>query len=121
MRYQQRYRFDLLLGQVIPADARDVSSRSNGYEAAMHDLTPVTQMVTRVVIDITDDQLGAPTPCRDATVADLLDHLDGLSQAFTAAAGKDVAMANQTPVADGSRLAPDWRDRIPGRLAGLAA
>jgi uncharacterized protein (TIGR03086 family) len=87
----------------------------------MHDLTPATQMASRVVMDIADDQLGAPTPCSEATVADLLDHMDGLCQAFTAAAAKDPAQGAQAPVADGSRLGPDWRDRILGRLARLAA
>lgn len=87
----------------------------------MHDLTPATDMVSRVVIDTTDDQLGAPTPCGDATVADLLDHIDGLCQAFTAAAEKDTTLADQAPVVDGSRIGTDWRDRIPGRLARLAA
>jgi uncharacterized protein (TIGR03086 family) len=87
----------------------------------MNDLTPATQMVSRVVMDITDDQLGAPTPCSEATVADLLDHMDGLCQAFTAAAAKDTTQGAQAPVADGSRLGPDWRERIPGRLARLAA
>jgi uncharacterized protein (TIGR03086 family) len=97
------------------------SNRRCGYEAAMHDLTPATDMVSRVVRDTTDDQLGAPTPCSDATVADLLDHIDGLCQAFTAAAAKDSTHADQAPVADGSRLGPDWRERIPDRLAELAA
>ena len=56
----------------------------------------------------------------DTTVADLLDHLDGLCLAFTAAAAKDRAGGSQAPAADGSRLGPDWRTRIPGRLAQLA-
>ena len=86
----------------------------------MLDLTPATGMVTRLVVDIDDDQLAAPTPCRDTTVADLLDHLDGLCLAFTAAAAKDVAAGQQGPSADGSRLGPDWRTRISGRLAQLA-
>ena len=86
----------------------------------MLDLTPATEMVTRVVADIDDDQLGAPTPCLGTTVADLLDHLDGLCLAFTAAAAKDLAAGSQGPSADGSRLEPDWRTRIPGRLAQLA-
>jgi uncharacterized protein (TIGR03086 family) len=87
----------------------------------MLDLTPATGMVTRVVADIDDDQLGAPTPCRDTTVADLLDHLDGLCLAFTAAAAKDLAAGQRGPSADGSRLGPDWRTRISGRLAQLAS
>jgi uncharacterized protein (TIGR03086 family) len=53
-------------------------------------------------------------------VADLLDHLDGLCLAFTAAAAKDQAASSQAPSADGSRLGPDWRTRISGRLAQLA-
>lgn len=87
----------------------------------MHDLTPATSLVSRVVMDIGDDQLHAPTPCGDANVADLLDHMDGLCQAFTAAAAKDTTLADQAPVADGSRLGPDWRHRIPDRLAKLSA
>jgi len=86
----------------------------------MLDLTPATGMVTRLVADIGDDQLGAPTPCRGTTVADLLDHLDGLCLAFTAAAAKDRAGGSQAPSADGSRLEPGWRPRISDRLADLA-
>jgi uncharacterized protein (TIGR03086 family) len=86
----------------------------------MLDLTPATAMVTRLVTDIGDDQLSAPTPCRGTTVADLLDHLDGLCLAFTEAATKDQAAGSQPPSADGSRLGPDWRTRISGRLAQLA-
>src|SRR6516165_5090480 len=86
----------------------------------MLDLTPATGTLTRLVTDIGDDQLRAPTPCRGTTVADLLDHLDGLCLAFTAAAGKDQAADSRPPSADGSRLGPDWRTRISGRLARLA-
>jgi uncharacterized protein (TIGR03086 family) len=86
----------------------------------MLDLTPATGMVTKLVADIDEDQLGAPTPCRGTTVADLLDHLDGLCQAFTAAAAKDLVAGRQGPSADGSRLGPDWRMRISGRLAQLS-
>jgi uncharacterized protein (TIGR03086 family) len=75
-------------------------------------------MLARVVANIGDDQLGAPTPCRGSSVADLLDHVDGLSRAFTAAAAKDPS--SQGPSADGTRLAADWRTRIPAQLAGLA-
>lgn len=86
----------------------------------MLDLTPATEMVTKIVSDIGDDQLGAPTPSRGTTVADLLDHLDGLCLAFTAAATKDLQTGSQGPSADGSRLRPDWRTRLPDRLARLA-
>jgi uncharacterized protein (TIGR03086 family) len=87
----------------------------------MHDLSPATEMLSRVVMDVDDDQLGAATPDGDATVADLLDHINSLSQAFAAAASKDVASSRPAPPADGSRLPPDWRASIPQRLADLAA
>ena len=88
----------------------------------MHlDLTPATETLAHVVAGIGDDQLGAPTPCRGVTVAGLLDHIDGLSLAFTAAAAKDLGAGGKPPSADGSRLGPEWRTRIPGRLARLAA
>ena len=88
----------------------------------MHqDLTSATDVLAQVVTSIGDDQLGAPTPCHGMTVADVLDHVDGLCLAFTAAATKDPDAGRQAPAADGSRLGTGWRDRIPGRLAQLAA
>jgi uncharacterized protein (TIGR03086 family) len=92
-----------------------------GRRNDMLNLTPATGMLTQVVTDIGEEQLGAPTPCRGTTVADLLDHLDGLCLAFTAAAAKDRAAGSQAPSADGSRLGPDWRTRISDRLAHLAS
>jgi uncharacterized protein (TIGR03086 family) len=67
------------------------------------------------------EQLVAPTPDGNATVADLLDHISSLSQAFAAAAAKDVADSRPPLPADGSRLPPDWRVSIPERLAALAS
>jgi uncharacterized protein (TIGR03086 family) len=87
----------------------------------MHDLSPATEMLSRVVTDVHEDQLGAPTPDGDATVADLLDHINSLSRAFAAAASKDVASSRPAPPSDGSRLPADWRVSIPQRLAALAA
>jgi uncharacterized protein (TIGR03086 family) len=96
--------------------ARSNAERRND----MLDLTPATETLTKIVTDIGDDQLGGPTPCRGTTVADLLDHLEGLCVAFTAAAAKDQTAGSQAPHADGSRLGPDWRMRISDRLAHLA-
>ncbi len=59
-----------------------------------------------------------PTPCPAYSVADLLDHLGGLSVAFTAAAVKD--LTPREPSADGSRLEPGFRDRIGAALTALA-
>jgi uncharacterized protein (TIGR03086 family) len=88
----------------------------------MHpDLTPATDMLARVISGISDQQLTAPTPCRDVTVAALLDHVDGLTLAFAGAAAKDLEAGRHTPSADAARLAPAWQTRIPERLARMAA
>jgi uncharacterized protein (TIGR03086 family) len=86
----------------------------------MFDLGPATRNLTRIVEGLRDDQLTGPTPCTETTVADLLDHVDGFSMAFTAAATKTDLPGGQGARADGSRLGPDWRERIPQRLHGLA-
>ena len=71
---------------------------------------------------VRDDQLTAPTPCPDATVGDLLDHVDGLSLAFAAAARKERLEGSRGRAwADASRLGGDWRIRIPRRLSALTA
>lgn len=87
----------------------------------MLDLRPATDVLTRLVQGVRDDQLGEPTPCPDMTVGDLLDHIDGLSLAFTSAATKTPLEGGpQGPSADASRLGADWRTRIPTRLRSLA-
>jgi uncharacterized protein (TIGR03086 family) len=83
----------------------------------MHDISRAKDAVVKVVQGIGDDQLGLPTPCVDTSVGDLLDHLDGLSLAFAAAARKERLEGQAT--ADSSRLGPDWRTRIPERLEDL--
>jgi uncharacterized protein (TIGR03086 family) len=87
----------------------------------MLDLEPATSTLSGLVEGVRDDQLGAPTPCRDMSLGALIDHVDGLALAFTAAATKTPLPAgSQGPSADASRLGADWRGRIPERLAGLA-
>jgi uncharacterized protein (TIGR03086 family) len=85
----------------------------------MLDLEPATATMTSLVRGVRDGQLASPTPCREATVGDLLDHVEQLSLGFRAAAAKvPAAGGGQRPSA--SRLGTDWRTRIPQRLADLA-
>jgi uncharacterized protein (TIGR03086 family) len=85
------------------------------------DLGPAATRMADLVRAIPDDLLSGPTPCPDYTVGDLVDHVGGLSFAFTAAARKDLGAAGaQGPSGDASRLGTDWRSRIPGQLAALA-
>lgn len=86
----------------------------------MIDLSPVTEELGRLVRAVPDTALDAPTPCSGMTVGDLLDHIDGLSLAFTAAARKTAVDGGGGPSADASRLGADWRTRVPARLTELA-
>jgi uncharacterized protein (TIGR03086 family) len=70
---------------------------------------------------IPEERLKDPTPCPAYTLADLVEHVGGLTLAFTAAATKDVAeLGGQAPAGDASRLPEDWRSRIPQDLERLA-
>lgn len=88
----------------------------------MLDLRPAARALADVVVDVRDDQLGGSTPCVGSSVGDLIDHVDGLSLAFTAAARKVTPEGGSQPPppADVARLGPDWRTRVPERLVALA-
>ncbi|PZG14318.1 TIGR03086 family metal-binding protein [Nonomuraea aridisoli] len=85
------------------------------------DLESAAREVVRLLDGVADDQLDDPTPCADTSVAALLDHLMGLSLAFTWAARKT------PPPGDGPRpgtesaeqLDPQWRTLLPQRLDEL--
>jgi uncharacterized protein (TIGR03086 family) len=88
------------------------------------DLEPAALAVTGLLDQIADKQLGDPTPCADAPVASLLDHLMGLSLAFTWAARKTTASeAGDTSSRPGlgptDHLDPNWRSELPKRLQDL--
>src|SRR5947207_13513565 len=59
------------------------TSRSE-WMSQMIDLEPATSTLGALVEHMRDDQLNAPTPCAGTSLGDLLDHVDGLSRAFTA-------------------------------------
>jgi uncharacterized protein (TIGR03086 family) len=82
------------------------------------DLRPTTSALAALVRGVRDDQLTGPTPCPAYSVADLLDHIGGLSVAFAHAARKD-DLAARAPSADGSLLEDGFRDRIAAALAEL--
>ena len=67
---------------------------------ALLDLDPAAREVVRLLDGVDDDHLAGPTPCADTPVAALLDHLLGLSLAFTWAANKT------TPPRDGAPIGP---------------
>jgi uncharacterized protein (TIGR03086 family) len=86
------------------------------------DLGPAANQLAALVRGVPDDMLEAPTPCPDYRVGDLLDHIGGLSKAFTWAATMEALdMEPVSPTGDASHLGADWRERIPADIEGLAA
>ena len=87
------------------------------------DLAPAAGEVARLQNGVRDDQLSDPTPCQDTPVAALLDHLMGLSLAFTWAArktGPPAGVPSPPPgLARAETLDPDWRAQLPRRLTEL--
>jgi uncharacterized protein (TIGR03086 family) len=91
----------------------------------MLDLDPAAREVARLLDGVTDDKLADPTPCADTPVAAMLDHLMGLSLAFTWAARKTTAAESGSDAsgpgqATAEHLDPDWRTVLPQRLGVLA-
>jgi uncharacterized protein (TIGR03086 family) len=91
----------------------------------MIDLEPAAREVARLLDGVTEDRLADPTPCPHYPVAALLDHLMGLSLAFTWAARKTTATEGSSEesgpgLATAAHLDPDWRTRLPERLRDLA-
>lgn len=85
------------------------------------DLDPAARQLSDLLKHIDEGSLGAPTPCGQSTVGDVLDHVSGLAQGFTSAATKNLgAMTSAAPAPDGSRLGPNWRDDISQQVAALA-
>ena len=85
------------------------------------DIEPATRRMADLIRGVGGGTLDGPTPCPDYTLGDLLDHVGGLTLAFTAAATKATGgAAGQAPSGDASRLGDDWRTRIPRDLATLA-
>lgn len=85
------------------------------------DLGPAAQRMADLITGIPDELLDGPTPCREYSLGDLVDHVGGLSLAFTAAATKATGdTGSQRASGDASRLGDDWRSRIPQDLAALA-
>lgn len=86
------------------------------------DLTPAARHLAAVVTAVPDASLARPTPCEGMSVAALLDHVRGLTRAFTMAADKTVPDGDRPgPSADPANLDDDWRERIPVDLDALSA
>lgn len=87
----------------------------------MKNLEPAARRLADLVTRVDDGELASPTPCPAYAVGDLIEHVGTMALAFTAAANKDPSpYVEMQPAGDASRLAEDWRGRIPADLAALA-
>ena len=87
----------------------------------MLDLDPAAREVGRLLDGVPDHGLTGPTPCAGTPVAQLLDHLMGLSLAFTQAARKTPPEGgSKPPTSSADHLDPQWRTALPRRLGELA-
>ena len=79
------------------------------------DLRPTTSALAALVRGVRDDQLTGPTPCPAYSVADLLDHIGGLSVAFTLRRpqGRPHRTVPRPPTGRGSRTASATGSRPP--------
>jgi uncharacterized protein (TIGR03086 family) len=85
---------------------------------AFVDLAPAADRVAGLLAGISDDRLGAPTPCAETTIGDLLSHLLGLSAAFRGGAEK-APDVGPPPTSGPPPLEPDWRTALPACLDAL--
>jgi len=87
----------------------------------MIDIHPAAQRTISVVTSVDDEQLGLPTPCADADVGDLIDHLGVFTVRFVAAARKESeGPTSPPPPPSGANLEAGWRNRISRDLLALA-
>jgi uncharacterized protein (TIGR03086 family) len=89
------------------------------------DIHPAAQRTIDLVSSLADEQLGLPTPCPDASVGDLIDHLGVFAVRFFAAArkesaGKESEGGTSPSAPNGANLEAGWRDRISQDLVALA-
>ncbi|MET0425179.1 MAG: TIGR03086 family metal-binding protein [Actinoplanes sp.] len=87
------------------------------------DFDPPVRVLRSLLLGVDDEELLGPTPCPDWTVAALIDHLMGLSYAFTQAARKrsDVPGTSEPPPQPSAEhLSRHWRSRLPVLLEDLA-
>jgi uncharacterized protein (TIGR03086 family) len=84
------------------------------------DLGPGVEQLKSLLASIDDKDLAKPSPCPLFTVGNVIAHVGGFAQAFTAAARKERSdLVEHAPTGDPAPLLADWRTRIPNDLDTL--
>ncbi|MEU5974800.1 TIGR03086 family metal-binding protein [Streptomyces sp. NPDC047315] len=103
------------------ADGGGTPAATGAGRPAPPDFRPAAEAVARLLPAVTDDGLGAPTPCPDYSVRELLGHLVMLTTAFRDTARKELGPTTDTdPNSARPVLDPDWRAVLPRRLDEVA-
>lgn len=87
----------------------------------MIDIQPAAERMIGVLWSVDDRQLDLPTPCPDASVGDLIDHVGVFALVFCEAAHKSTGPRSEAPPKPSrSNLEDGWRERITADLHALA-
>lgn len=88
----------------------------------MIDLRAAADRVAGIVVGLGDDQLTLPTPCGQALVGDLVDHLGMFAFNFAKVARKELDETTSTPppAFDARNLEAGWREGVATDLDALA-
>jgi uncharacterized protein (TIGR03086 family) len=87
------------------------------------DFDPPVRQLRALLLGVNPHDLATPTPCENWTIGDLLDHIMGLSWAFTQTARKLTdapGTSGPPPQPSAANLPPHWRSRLPVLLEDLA-
>ncbi|NPC97011.1 TIGR03086 family metal-binding protein [Nocardioides sp. zg-DK7169] len=89
--------------------------------SAPTDLAPAGDALLATLSGLDDADLDLATPCAGTTMAELVQHLVGLTQAFRAAADKELGpLTDTSPDADGwPPLEPGWRTALESQVPAL--
>jgi len=87
------------------------------------DLGPAGERLLAVAATVDDGDLGSRTPCEGRTVGELIGHLTGLTQAFRAAAAKDLGPLTDTDPDSSGWPEPDagWREALAVQVPAMVA
>jgi uncharacterized protein (TIGR03086 family) len=77
----------------------------------MIDLSDAADRMVSILASVTEDQFDLPTPCPDARVGDLVDHVGTFAARFTAVARKE-PRNGAPPRPSAANLEEGWKDRI---------
>ncbi len=86
----------------------------------MFDFTPATREAARLLDGVRDEHLAGPTPCEKWPVVQVLNHLHGLSVAFTLGAQKKPLPVDGPAPEPVAELPSNWRSELPRALDELA-